>query len=85
MEEYRLSLMSSKAKIHSSIHMTSFNEQFLRARKDAGEKKYETNSFCCWVCNTSRNKIHQHFVSVRKKYSHDCNCRSEQPLEKLSP
>lgn len=47
--------------------MTSFNEQFLHAKKDVGEKKYQTNSFCCWGCKTSRNKTHQHFLSVRKK------------------
>lgn len=65
--------------------MTNFNEQFLGSRKDAGEKIYETNTFCCWGCKTSRNKIHQHFVSVRKIIPMIATVTQNNPWKKLSP
>lgn len=64
--------------------MTGFNEQLLRARKDAGERKYEKLVFALEEVKPPGMKSSNiHFVSIRKITSIIVIVFQKNPLKKV--
>lgn len=82
-----VSLTPSKAKIHPSIHMTSFNEQLLCAKENAGKKKCEKIVFALETVRPAEIKSTSIYsASIREKITPIIATVSQSnPLEKILP